>query len=137
MPSIDYNALSLPKGRTRKQVKAKEDRAEAKVEKAVRAACVERDHFCRVSTYFLEGISALHLNPGESEWCHMHAKRRSKTRGLPPEERHASSWCLMLCTRHHDAYDGRTRPRLTIEALTDRGADGPLKFTYKGRSYSE
>ena len=134
MPSIDYNALPLPKGKTRRQVKARRDRADAKVEKAVRAACVERDHYCRVNLYRLEGLLRPEAGMGQHEFAHMHHKRRSKTRGLPPEERHSRTWCLMLCRSHHRRYDAKT---LTIEALTDRGADGPLRFTFRGKSYSE
>ena len=121
-------------GRTRKQVKAKARRTEAAVKKAVRAACVERDGRCRVNSCRLTGA---YMADGVSEWAHLHVKRRSKTRGLPPEERHTTAGSLILRREFHDAYDGRTRPRLIIEPLTDRGADGPLKFTYGGRSYEE
>ena len=121
--------------KTRKQLKARKVRREAAVKQDVRAACVSRDGFCRVVAALLNDYD---VRPrGESEWAHMHAKRRSKTRGQDPEERHTTADSLMLCRFHHDAYDGRTRPRLTIEALTDRGADGPLQFTYRGKSYSE
>ena len=139
MPSIDYNALSLPKGRTRRQVKARRGRAEAKVEKAVRAACVARDGYCRgrhPSSVCTDGRLACEWT-GPSEWAHLPIKRRSKTRGQAPEIRHTTADSLMLCKQHHDALDGRTRPRLTIEPLTDRGADGPLRFTFRGKSYSE
>ena len=134
LADLQSSRRATPKGKTRKQVKGKKDRAEATVEKAVRAACVSRDGFCRVNLYELEGLMkpATDLEPGEL--AHMHHKRRSKTRGLPPEERHSRTWCLMLCRSHHRRYDAKT---LTIERLTDRGADGPLRFTYKGRSYSE
>lgn len=129
--AIDYSRSELPKGRTRKQLKARRDRDEAKVKRAVRAACLERDGYCRVWP------SRVHIDlelAGPSEWAHMHVARRSKTRGQDATERHATATSLMLCRAHHTAYDGKT---LVIEALTDKGADGPLKFTYGGRSYSE
>lgn len=120
--------------RTRKQVRAKRKRTEAAVIKAVRAACVERDGYCRVWPSRVHSDLA---TAGESEWAHMPSHRRSKTLGMAPEERHSTAWTLMLCARHHDALDGRTLPKLEIEPLTDRGADGPMRFTYKGKSYSE
>ena len=54
---------------------------------------------------------------------------RFETLGLPPEQRHSPAWTLMLCRKHHDAYDGRpTGKSLAITALSERGADGPLSF---------
>lgn len=119
---MDYSHSAQPKGRTRAQLKAAKDRREAKVKKSVRQQCVDRDGHCR---------AALHVQTpciGESQWAHMHEKRRSKTRGQAPEMRHMTAWSLMLCRGHHDAYDGRTRPVLVITALTDYGADSLLRM---------
>lgn len=44
--SIDYNALAIPKGRTRKQIKAKKDREDAEQLKAFRDAVWERESDC-------------------------------------------------------------------------------------------
>jgi hypothetical protein len=106
---------------TRKAEKAKAKRVEKKVTVDVRAQCVVRDCGCRAD---------YDCGPcfGPLEWAHLHAKRRSKTRGQPPEVRHTTADSLMLCRRHHARYDGRERPRLEIEALSARGADGPLRF---------
>lgn len=112
--------ISLLKGKTRAQLKAAKDRLEARVKKSVRAICVDRDGHCRA------GLHVQTPCAGESQWAHMHEKRRSKTRGQAPEARHMTEWSLMLCRTHHDAYDGRTRPRLFITALTEHGADGML-----------
>lgn len=120
-------------------MKAKQDRAEATVKRAVRAACVERDAICSVESAFFghrgypweirdetrligwdEGCQ------GKSEWAHMHQKRRSQTRGQAPDVRHTTADSLMLCRFHHQEYDAH---RLKITALTRRGADGALKFT--------
>jgi hypothetical protein len=68
-----YATCAIPKGKTRKQLKAKAGRAEAAVKRRVRAQCVERDGFCR-----LMGCGPCH---GVSEWAHLHRKRRSQTRG--------------------------------------------------------
>ena len=108
-----------PKGKTRKQLKARAGRRELAVRKAVRAACVARDGYCRMMVV---------LCVGDSEWCHFGRYKRFKTRGMRPEARHCTAGSLMLCTKHHGEYD---RGELTIRALTARGCDGPMSFTYK------
>jgi len=127
--SIDYSSLTFPKGTPRRLAKARKDRAEVKVKKSVRAQCVERDGFCRypvdVSHDTTEWFLAMTSCHGPLEWAHLHARRRSQTRGEAPEKRHTTAGSLMLCRFHHRAYDAH---RLFITALTRRGADGPLKF---------
>ena len=120
---------------TRKQVKARADRAEAKVAKAVRAKCVERDEDSRVrwSAWASMG-GTLEQITSRPEWAHLHAQRRSKTAGMPPEARHSTQWSLMLPRAIHRLYDAK---ELDITALTDRGADGPLRFEYRGKNYEE
>jgi hypothetical protein len=44
---------------------------------------------------------------------------------MAPEARHTTRDSVMLCQRHHDEYDDR---KLTVEFLTERGADGPLAW---------
>ena len=34
----------------------------------------------------------------------------------------------MLCRKHHDAYDGRSKYKLWIRELTPERADGQLQF---------
>lgn len=103
---IDYSGFAIPKPPPRKRLKARGDRAEAKVKKAVRAECVTRDGHCLIYTR-LPGSIAVLLGPcdGESQWAHVGRHRRCFTRGLPPEERHTTAGSGMLCDRHHDAYD--------------------------------
>src|SRR5688572_28232919 len=84
--------------KTRKQLKARRDRQEAKVEKAVRAACVERDGFCLVLNR-VDGI--IPDCSGASEWAHLSGHRRSQTRGMPATYRHNTAWTAILCTKHH------------------------------------
>ncbi len=127
---------------TRKALKGKKDRNAKKVEKSVRAQCEERDGSCRVgSTLAMMGDDRASLTQigecrGESEWAHLGEKTRAKTRNQAPEVRHTTAGSAMLCTRHHARYDGRERPRLLIEALTKRGADGPLRFTSQKKDKS-
>lgn len=128
---MDTSQLPLPKGRTRKQIKAKKDRAEATVKKSVRAACVKRDRYCRVGLW-TAGLKHppvwLGTCAGPAEWAHLHSHRRAQTRGQAAEKRHTTAGSLCLCRFHHAEYDAH---RMKITALTRRGADGPLRFSRK------
>jgi hypothetical protein len=122
----------IGKGKSRKQLKAKAGRAEAKVKKAVRLVCMLRDGDCRICMWENnpEDWQADDLQqPADIwepiEWAHMHSRRRSQTRNQAPEIRHDSAHSLMLCRFHHTEYDAH---RLIVTALTRKGADGPLKF---------
>jgi len=126
-----------PKPRPRKRVQASNRRMEAKIKRQVRAACVERDGRCRLNTESEVSITALWAlvktggcERSLSEWAHMEGYRRFETRGKPPEDRHCTHGSLMLCRKHHDMYDNRypSGERLAITALSERGADGPLRF---------
>ena len=68
----------------------------------------------------------------------MGEKKRAKTRGQSPEDRHDSEYSLMLCATHHRegvaAYDLN---RMTIEALTENGCNGRLRFTRDGQIWEE
>ena len=125
-----------------KREKAKKDRAEAKVKKEVRAKVAARDGHCR--------LLQLCFNPYEphefgdcasgSEWAHLVS--RAKTRKMAPELRHTTQTSVMLCGGpdggHHYAHDkGTGEKKLKIEALTKRGADGPLRFTLGKLVYEE
>jgi hypothetical protein len=133
--SLDTSKLPLPKGRTRRQLKSTQDRAEAKVKKAVRAACVARDAYCRFnwfSPWFdrrtsVEDVKPIHHCGAPSEWCHFGEKKRAKTRGMAAEQRHTTAGSLMLCAEAHRAYDAG---QLKITALTRKGCDGRLKFRW-------
>jgi hypothetical protein len=120
-----------PKGPTARY-RAKRRRAEGPVKKAVRAECVERDGWCVIKrSGFPTDVFAPDVDvtcAGQSEWAHMHSRRRSQTRNQAPGVRHDTKHSFMACKRHHDQYDGRQSPRLFVTALTDKGADGPLKF---------
>ena len=113
----------LPKGKTRKQLKAKRDRHEANVIRAVRAAVAERDVDCRIwwSRADMDGCE------GELEWCHLGEWKRYATRKMAPEKRHHTRGSFMACTKHHRMYDAG---ELVIEYGPD-GADGPLKVYRK------
>lgn len=113
--------------------KNRKKKAEKKVKVDVRGQCEERDGDCRIANPRPgdEG-NAVVLRLGDCdgmpEWAHLDDKRRSKTRGQAPEVRHTTVDSLIACRRHHAMYDGRERPRFTIEKLTTRGADGPLRY---------
>lgn len=106
---------------TRRRAKAAKD---GRYARTIRAQVAERDGWCRVrrdgwTDAILMVFGACN---GASEWAHLGDKKRFKTRGLPPEERHTTAGSLMLCEKHHDAYD---EGRLTI--LGD-DANGTLEF---------
>lgn len=116
--SIDYSKSAISKGKTRKQLKAKRDRTEAKVKKAVRAACVERDGYCRFHS------STGKYCVGPSEWAHLEDKKRARTMGMAPHERHTTARSMMLCRRAHRDYDaGDLQLRFVDHRL---GADGSI-----------
>lgn len=103
-----------PKGPTARY-RAKRRRAEQPVVKSVRAKCVERDGYCR-----LMGLSPC---AGPSQWMHLGEKKRARTRGMRPEQRHTTAGTAMGCERHHGLYDTGQ-----IElAMGERGADGPMR----------
>lgn len=130
----------VPDGVPATIAKGRKTRAEAKVKKAVRAACVLRDGYCRFNffsplSWAVTGQCDVtdrkpypHRCVGPSEWAHLGAKKRARTRGMAPEVRHTTAHSAMLCRQAHRDYDAG---RLRITALTRRGADGPLKFTRK------
>lgn len=94
----------------------------------VRGECVVRDGYCRIGR-----VSEPALGPcsGPSEWAHLGDKRRARTRGQEPEERHTTAGSLMACRAHHYAYDKGIEAdgtKLHIEERTPKGADGPLAF---------
>ena len=127
MPS-NYGGVAVLKGLTRKQQKARETREARKVVTAVRAHDVERDGHCRVGS----ATDYFGLCWGESQWCHLWSKKRSMTRGLPPEERHSTIWTCQMCARHHEMEE---RGELVLQALTSEcGANGTLRATWNSVS---
>lgn len=110
---------ACPKPEPLKRTKRRKLHVEALVKQKVRALCVERDGDCR-----LHGAAGFTCS-GESEWAHLGEKKRARTRGMKPEQRHTTAGSLMLCTGHHRAYDAGA---LRIEILTMAGADGLLRF---------
>jgi hypothetical protein len=95
--------------------RAKRRRAEGPVLAAVRATCDERDGYCR-----LMGLSPC---SGESQLAHLEEKKRTRTRGMLPEERHVTTHAAKFCEGHHGKYDAG---KIQI-ALGERGADGPMR----------
>lgn len=124
-----------PKGVTARY-RAKRKRAESPVAKKVRAACVDRDGYCRMGRAVMgftddtwSIAAAVEACDGASQWAHLGDGTRAKTRGMKPERRHMTSKSVMLCRVHHDRYDGRRLPKMRIRELTEHGADGRLEFT--------
>ena len=147
--AIDWSRLGLPKPEPRRRTKRRRERQERAVKQDVRAQCVERDGSCRLAgaVFCVERQARLyertytpverHRCSGPSEWAHLGENRRAKTVGQDPAVRHTVHGSLMLCRGAHAAYDGRARPRIEIEEQSRSGADGALRFTWKGLVYVE
>jgi hypothetical protein len=103
---------------TRKRLKGRKNRAEARVKRLVRAEVTERDGYCLVATRI--GMSGC---KGRSTWAHFAGHRRSQTRGMAPERRHDSRFSGMLCERHHSQEE---RGLYQIVYRTVDYANGPI-----------
>lgn len=127
MSTSYYETCAISKGEPRKRVKARKARAETVVKRQVRAVVDDRDGYCR---YWKDAPYDDDWTPcdGPSEWAHWGDRKRFKTRGMAPEVRHTTAGSLMLCQRHHRAYDAG---ELEIKADTDRGCDGPLSYRWR------
>lgn len=101
--------------------KAGKDRRYAKT---IRETVAERDGYCKLAAY----AGVLGRCEGPSEWAHWGAWKRCKTRGLPPEDRHTTGGSLMLCRRHHRAYDAG---QFNIVAVTEYGMDRAIAYQRK------
>lgn len=121
----------LPKPEPYRRVKARRARHESAVKREVRAACVERDGYCRLA---FRGMGPC---GGPSEWMHMSWKRRSLTMGQAAEARHTTSGSAMGCRLHHQRLDHKASPWIDVEPLTDSGADGRMRWTSGEDVYEE
>jgi hypothetical protein len=117
--AIDWNALAIPKGPTRKQIKAKRGRTEAQVKRDVRADVFERDWDCRVV-----GMAPAACD-GPHEWAHLRPFTRAQTRNMAPEERHQTAYSARMCREHHRMYDAGLFDIVYLDP--ERGADGPIQ----------
>lgn len=89
----------------------------------------DRDGYCR-----LQGVARFSPCEGPGEWAHFGEFKRWKTRGKDMTERHVRHGSLKLCKRHHGLYDQHV---MAIDATTDKGTDGPLRFEMGGQEYVE
>lgn len=121
--------LAIPKGLTRKELKAKVDYREQQIIKRNRAACVRRDGFCRIGHWGDIAVKLFGECFGKSEWNHY--EKRSKTMNEPPEDRHSTRITGMLCATHHRMVD---HDEILFEYQTEDGADQPMTFWPKGQS---
>ena len=113
---------AIPKGTPRRIVKARKDRQETTIKRAVRAECVERDGDC-IFRHGRSYASVVGECRGVSGWMHLEDQKRARTRGMEPTKRHTVAGSAMGCQRHHALYDaGEIRL-----SLTERGADGPIR----------
>lgn len=121
-----YRSCGTPKGTPRRIVKARKLRIATAVINMVRPRVVLRDGYCRLSR-----TSAFGECDGPSEWAHLAGSRRFETRGQAPVVRHTAEGSLMLCQCHHGAYDAHA---IELSTITDRGAEGLLRASGKGKT---
>lgn len=132
--AIDYSVLTLKKSTPARVERDRKARHEQSVQRRVRADVEHRDGFCRLNQADADLTRVVGDCQGVSEWAHFADHRRFKTRGQDAEQRHTREGSFMACTRHHRDYDHH---RIQIEALTTRGAEGPLEVTKRPRTYRE
>jgi hypothetical protein len=118
-----FDGLKFPKGPTRAELKGSSNYRERQIIKANRAHCERRDGDCRIGYWGEIAIALFGECMSTPEWNHF--RRRSKSRGEPPEERHSTEVTGMLCGRHHDMVDEHD---INFVYLTTKRADGPMKF---------
>ena len=120
-----------PKGKTRKQLKARKDRHEAAVKSSVRAEVFAREReMCAVvsrlmSRDMFDVVKAFGVCSGPLQHAHLKGKRKSATRGQAPEERHQTATSLALCELHHEAEEHKG---LRFIGLTKAGMNGPITY---------
>ena len=119
-----------PKPVPRATVKRRRQRITTAVIRSVRRDVATRDGYCRVLD---AGIPWAGWCSGPSEWAHLSPYKRFQTQGQLPARRHHVQGSLMLCRRHHRAYDSGT---LDITG-SDVGAEGPLVFRCGDQIYEE
>lgn len=116
--------MRLERGEPRDRVKRRRKRDEHDRIAKIRPLVVERDGYCRLARRIAQQMFGQCRGP--SEWAHAPWLRRSKTMGRPPEDRHRTDGSFMLCDGHSDALDYH---RIDVEPRTERGADGPCRWT--------
>ncbi len=101
--------------------RAKRKRADDAHRLGIRAACVLRDGYCKF--VILGGCKGL------SQHAHLGEKKRARTRGMQPEERHTLEGSVMACAFHHREEEAG---RLTLSMFPDLGAQGPMVVRWRG-----
>lgn len=109
---MDYSRLALPKPESRSKIKRRRRAHQSAVIRETREFVWDRDRGCRYT-----GV------PRDDDEMH-EIVPRSKTRGMPPEERFNTGNCIRLSREIHRKV---TRHQLEIE-VTDAGADGTVVF---------
>lgn len=115
--------LAHPKGPTRAERKGSIGYRERQIIQRNRAHCERRDGDCRIGYWGGSAVALFGECFGTPEWNHF--RRRSKSKGEPPEVRHSVEITGMLCGRHHDMVDEH---EIDFDYLTETRADGPMKF---------
>lgn len=138
MPGPGSIACPKPQyGKQRRRQKRREERQAAGIVQDVRQHDVDRDGFCRLNRC-PEALAQLGPHGQRSEWAHLGDKKRHKTRGLAPEDRHTTEGTAMICDAHHRGRRGYDGHAFEIEFADPKlGADGPLIYVINGQRFDE
>ena len=118
-----FDGFKFKKGPTRAERKGSLGYRERQIIQRNRAHCERRDGDCRIGYWGDTAVALFGECFGTPEWNHF--RRRSKSRGEPPEERHSTEVTGMLCGRHHDMVDEH---EIDFDYLTEKRADGLMAF---------
>lgn len=120
----------FPKPEPYKRVKDRRKRSETAVKTEQRALCVVRDGSCRFGSRAARKV--LGDCSGASSWNHL--LRRGQTVNQAAAVRHSAATSCIQCREHHRQVDEH---EVTFEYLTDRQANGPMRWTKDGQVYEE
>ncbi len=104
--------------------------AEQRLANKIREEVILRDPTCRAAN--------MGVGPCSSgwEWAHLGQQRRCFTRGMAPDQRHATHFTVGLCVSHHKNYDSHEFEIEYIEG-PEVGANGRLRFSGMGHTVEE
>jgi len=123
--AFQQQAAKLKKPLKRSTTKAHQRKAQNANTRAVREAVFARDDTCRIP--WCEGWQVV-------EMAHLDAKGMG---GDPVGARTTTANCICCCPLHHQSARSLHSGHIKYTFLTDKGADGPMAFTFYEKLPSE
>lgn len=122
--------VPCPKPEPLKRINARKKRTEDKVQAQVRREVFARDEGCRVWSPRDLSVLSDPVMVCNGRLTLAHLERRSKNMRAAPEKKHRVDRCVVLCLRHHQMEEGKLRPRILWEFLTEDGANGSMVWRF-------